>query len=330
MKVNEQQQNCNYYEIETYALFHNVDSSILLVNDVLKKFGYIFVKIDLTQLENKFFELLDFPNEFKSKNSVQLPNSTLTISNEFFQVLINNQLFGHNAILNEEVFFLKATSNFQQAVIENTVNMSDAISILGKFQTFSDSLLQQFRLFKNGDIFYSTIFQISKTTNKITSKYSTNFSSSNGGQLFNLKEEDIINIDSFFVSLFSKNPTTELAINYFNLTYTLRDEKTKFMLLMSCLESLLNLGKDQISHTISRHLSIIISENKDEFLSNYKAIKKLYSIRSKIVHGENHPENLVDNLHQLQNFTRSAINFCLINKFSKKELFDYLNSKGFE
>jgi hypothetical protein len=126
MKNNNEKPNCNYYEVESYASFHNVDNSILLANSFLNRFGYEFVKFNLEKVEEKLSELLSFPSDYKNNNSVNFNDSPLIISNEFFQALLNNQQFGINAILNKEIFF-KSISNFKQKVISNLINMTAEI-----------------------------------------------------------------------------------------------------------------------------------------------------------------------------------------------------------
>jgi len=98
---------------------------------------------------------------------------------------------------------------------------------------------------------------------------------------------------------------------------------------MTCLESLFNLGKDQISHTIARHLSIILSDKKEQFKENYTRIKKLYNIRNSIVHGGEYKDDIIQDYLELSNKVRAAINFCNVPDLTKEKLFEDLNSRGF-
>ena len=132
-----------------------------------------------------------------------------------------------------------------------------------------------------------------------------------------------------FVKGFKSNSLTELSISNFNLSYEISDLKTRYITLMTCLESLFNQGRDQITHTVSRHLTLIISNSEKEFQENYYRVKNLYGLRSAIVHGSSTKENLSDATSELQNKVRQAINYCLQLNYNKKELFDKLNSMGF-
>lgn len=98
---------------------------------------------------------------------------------------------------------------------------------------------------------------------------------------------------------------------------------------MTCLESLMNLGSHQITHTVSRHLSLIISNSIAEFQTNYVRTKELYDIRSSIVHGGKINEDLTKVTTELHDKVRSVINYCLKLNVDKKTLFAKLNAAGF-
>lgn len=318
-----------YYTVETYAVFHHIDRSILATNSFLTKFGYEFVCFSLKELEIKFSSLLSLPTEFKSEVQVLLHDRDLSISNEFYQALTNSPLFGHQVLMSREVIFLRAISDFEQKVINNTVNMGVAMQYGGKLQEFVAALIQQFRLFKNGDIDCSMQFQIRKEARYVTSKLSKPIAKSYGHTTFTLTEQEVENLSNSFNETFTGNALTELAISNFNLSYSIADIKTKYITLMTCLESLFNQGRDQIAHTVSRHLSLIISKSEAEFEDNYHRVKKLYQLRNTIVHGGTPKENLSKATDELQNLVRKAINYCLTLQLNKEKLFDKLNTFGF-
>jgi hypothetical protein len=111
--------------------------------------------------------------------------------------------------------------------------------------------------------------------------------------------------------------------------YDLPDGRIRFVTLMTCLESLFNLGKDQIAHTIARHLSIIISTDKSQFNTNYTLIKKLYNKRNSIVHGGEYKGDIIQDYLDLSNKVRAAIGYCNVDGLTKEKLFEDLNSIGF-
>lgn len=317
------------YTVETYAVFRNIDKSILATNNFVEKFGYKFICIDLGDLEKYFSSLFSIPKNFISEYQVHLQDSNISISHGFCEALINDREFGNIVLMEKEVIFLKSIEEFEQEVINNTINIEKAIQHAGKLQSFVTALIQQFRLFKNGDISCFTQFQIAKETRQVTSKLSSTPSRTCGHKIYTITQEESGQLSKIFTDTFSPNKLTELAVSNFNLSYDISDVKTRYITLMTCLESLFNQGKDQITHTVSRHLAIIISKTKDEFENNYNKIKQLYNLRSTIVHGDRTNKDLYKATDELQNMVRDAINFCLAIKLNKKQLFDQLNSSGF-
>jgi len=329
-KPKETSEKIELHTIETYAVFRNIDKSILATNRFIEKFGYKFISISLADLEKYFSSLFSLPEKFKSKYKVLLGDIDISISNEFYQALTNNREFGYSLLKDKEVIFLKSINDFDQEIINNTINnMGIAMQHFGNLQNFVKALTQQFRLFKNGDINCNTQFQISKELRQVTSKSSGLLSTPTGRSLFSLSESEAEILGQQFTETFSSNPLTELAISNFNLSYDIADIKTKYITLMTCLESLFNQGRDQIAHTVSRHLALIISNSEGEFEVNYSRGKELYKLRSAIVHGDKTKEDLHEATEELQNKVRQAINYCLKIQLNKKQLFDKLNSIGF-
>ena len=136
-------------------------------------------------------------------------------------------------------------------------------------------------------------------------------------------------LGNIYEDSFNPNQLTELAIDNFNLSYNIVDVRTKYLSLMTCLESLFNTSTNQISHTVSRHLALIISKNIDEFNNNYRRIKELYGIRNRIVHGGTVSEDISKATDDLQEKARIAINDCLKTNLNKLQLFEKFNVMGY-
>ena len=319
-----------YHTVESYAVFKNVDKTILATNCFLEKFGYKFVCFNLEELEKNFSALLSLPKKFESEHQICFQDNNFSISNEFCQALMHNHEFGMPSIISKEVIFLKAINDFEQAVVNNIVNMELADTHLGKMQSFVEVLIQQFRLFKNGCISCTSQFQIRKDERNIPIKLWGPIGKSLSHSTFTLTESEVEILGTLFKDNFTSNELTELAISNFNLSYDIADIKTKYITLMTCLESLFNQGRDQITHTVSRHLALILSKSDEEFQKNYYRNKVLYNLRSAIVHGNQTNEDLSAATDELQNKVRQAINFCLHLSDNKKQLFDKLNAMGFD
>jgi Apea-like HEPN len=316
------------YTIESYAVFYGVDRGILETNEFLEIHGYKFVRVDLEELEKTFSDLLLPPRDSKSIVQVQLGDSGLLVSEEFLKAIQNSRIFGFQSLIDNEVFLLKANRDYSQEVLNNRIS-SAMVDEISKIRNFSSNIVQQFRLFKSGEIGCSMSFLMRKETRFIFSTASSQRLTWRDTPIFSLTSSEAEALGKVFKLEFAGNKLTELALSNFNLAYDIADLQTKYVTLMTCLESLFNQSTEQITHTVSRHLSLIISSDESEFNTNYQRIKKLYKIRSEIVHGSNVKENLGSAIEDLQNIARKAINYCLTLQISKAELFSKLNAKGY-
>lgn len=318
----------NYLTIETFTAFKNVDRSILKLNALIGKYGYVFQSIPINDLEKQFGDLFHLPRKFESTATMQFDGSELKISSEFYQLLTNSS-WGHQATMQKEVFFLKRIQDFELKVVNKSVDPGPMSKDLGEMRVFVESLVQQLRLHKNGDIYAIIPFQIQKIERHIISRISDTVGRFPRGAEYTLSDVDIEALKPKLKPEFKASVTAELALSAFNLSYQILDARTRFITLMTCLESIFNLGKDQITHTVSRHLAIIISNSEEQFSKNYKRIKKLYSLRSSIVHGSDSSSNVQQHLLELENLVRHAINYCQDQNVTKTELFYLLNSSGY-
>ena len=313
----------------------NADNTLLKMNSVIEKFGYKFIFVKLDELEEKFSDLFNLPSNFIPTATVDVGG--LIISREFCNVLQSDQNFGFHIFHNKGVLFLKFLAGTEQKIINNQADVSDTIGLSMQFQRFTESCIWQLRLLKDGDGYSPFHFYISSDSRKVAHRFSGKIIHTYENKKLTITDSDIEKLRISFKENFEANKLTDFALTNFNVSYKILDSKIKFVTLMTCLESLLNRGKDQISHIISRHTALIISSNKQDFKTNYKKIRDLYDHRSKIVHGDNNskkPKNQteLENLtSELQNIVRMVINYCLSSGYADKDdLFNYLNAKGFE
>jgi hypothetical protein len=338
----------------------NVDKSVLKLNPILKKYGYSFIVISLEELEEKFSDLFGFPVGFQSKNQCTLnrfdeevkridgriqeaikkiraeklqqgiPREEIesTISGEFYELLMHNVPGGYDILQDHGLILLKRIENFDQGIINNTFTGESVFKVSKEISEFVRLLIQRMRLFKNGDVVCRTEFQIACNTRKIIQRFKP-LSFATGGAKFIINDDELTSFEAFLNDTIGTNHLTELALSTFNLAYFITEFKSRYLNYMICLESLFNRNAAEISHTISRHLAIVLSNNQDEFNTNYSRIKQLYNYRNAIIHGRELNENIVLITAELQDKVRKAINYCLRAQMTKDQLFTYLNSKGF-
>lgn len=318
--------NSGKYTFESYAIVLNADKTVIKLNPALEKLGYKFQWIDETELETNFSEIFNVPKSDDRPLTIMIGREYKGISHELHNALVHTPPFGEiihmefpGILLLHKLTDFNVTGDGMDFVIEQTAFMS--------FFDFAEDLLLQMRLFKIGEIRYSQFFSITSERRQVGFR-KTGISIGSRGD-YTLTDEEAEKLSSILIAKYETNNLTELAIKNFNVVYDLPDGRLRFITLVTCLESLFNLGRDQIAHTISRHLSIILSDNKEQFKENYKQIKKLYNMRSSIVHGGEYNGDIIKDYLELSDKVRAAIKYCNIPDLTKEKLFEDLNAKGF-
>ncbi len=320
--------NLGEHTMESYAHILNADRSIIKLNPIIEEFGYSFILVDATEFEKDFSEIVNVPKSDKRLLTIIIGRKQHGISHELHNSLVHTPIFGPRFMHLEypEIILLKKHSTFKIK--------GDALDILieGKesieFHQFADNLLLQLRLYKIGEIRYSQLFNITSASRQISWR-KTGISIGSAGD-YVVTDEDVQNLSAILKPIYEANTLTELAIKNFSLVYDIPDGRIRFITLMTCLESLFNLGKDQIAHTIARHLSIILSKTKEDFQTSYKSIKKLYNKRNAIVHGGEHKGDEIQDYLELSDKVRAAIKYCNHPNLTKEQLFEDLNARGFQ
>lgn len=319
--------NKGNYTFESYAHILNADRTILKLNPTIEKLGYKFVWIDATEFEKNFSEILNIPKSNKRPLTIMIGREHRGISHELHNALVHTPPFGEMFIHMEYpgILLLRKLADFKV-----TGDIKDFIVEQGEFfefYSFTNDLLLQLRLFKIGEIRCSQFFQITSESRQIGLRKMEIAIGSLGDYILN--DDEAKHLSRRLVAKYEANTFTELAIKNFSIVYDIPEGRIRFITLMTCLESLFNLGKDQIAHTIARHLSLIISTNKEQFKENYKKIKKLYNKRNSIVHGGEYNGEIIQDYLELSNKVRAAINYCNAPNMTKEKLFEELNAKGF-
>lgn len=319
--------NLGEHTIESYAHILNVDKSILKLNSTLEKFGYRFLWIDASEFEKNFSEIVNVPKNTDRRRTVIMGGNQQGISHELHNALMHTPTFGLRFMVMEcpGIMLLQKLHDFK--ILGDKDDFMIESKELHSFYSFLNDLLIQLRLYKVGEIRCSQLIHITSISRQISWRRMEISIGSTGD--FKISNEDAKNLSQALTAKYECNSLTELAVRNFNITYNIPDGQIRFITLMTCLESLFNLGKDQIAHTIARHLSIILSSNQEEFKNNYKKIKGLYNKRNLIVHGGAYKGNIIEDYLELSDKVRAAIKYCNNSNLTKEKLFEELNSKGF-
>jgi len=124
----------------------------------------------------------------------------------------------------------------------------------------------------------------------------------------------------------------KLAYALYSSSFRLYNEKVpSYLMLMSSMETIFNGNPNQIANTMSRHVSLLLSDNKEKFKTHYDAMKKLYKDRNEVIHGISDPYIVInEERHKsLMDYARRCIVGALSKNLSKENLFDELNVAGF-
>lgn len=323
------------FAVNVYSLFINVDESILNLNPLIEKHGYIFEAVDLAELEKNFSKFFDFSRDesFQNQPRVQVNNCPgKTVSSQFMSMLQQNQFVSWNEWASGRIIFLKSLNKVNATVKGGVYDSTNVRKALSDCMQYVDSLLLQLRLFKHGYIAVSSYFGKHDCDNHVSPKTSNSLHSiwKCPPEFFHISEDEVLDLKETLNNFFEKKSVTNIAIDSFNLSYSNISNELRYLSLMICLESLFNVNGKEIAHTISRHLAIVVSSNEDEFKSNYSVIKKLYDYRSNIVHGRKTKEDSLNKIIELEGFVRKAINFFLKINLNQKELFATLNLAGWK
>ena len=319
--------NKGKYTFESYAHILNADTTILKLNPTIEKFGYKFIWGDASELEMNFSEIVNVPKGSNRLLTIMIGRMHHGISHELHNALVHTPPFGQMFMHMEYpgILLLRKLTDFN--VIGDYNDFMIEQREFANFYSFANDLILQLRLFKIGEIRFSQFFHITSETRQIGLRKHEIAIGSAGD--FTLNDEEAERLSKKIVAKYESNILTELAIKNFSVVYDLPDGRIRFITLMTCLESLFNLGKDQIAHTIARHLSIIISGDRNQFTENYTRIKKLYNMRNSIVHGGEYKGDIIQDYLELSNKVRAAINYCNVPDQTKEKLFNELNSRGF-
>lgn len=301
------------------VIFKNVGESILKLNPYLKRFDYEFKVVDLATLKSDYYEIF-------------LPRTKTIVDDDVFSEIYRNHLFGRDFPFSSGIIFMLVNNRpIKFEFIDNHYPGDKSWQIAGATQRFEEELIRKLRLFKDGDIYSPAQFTITDKKRKIFHFGYSSFQRVTNWKQYEIEDSELKDLETHLSKDLTINDLTNIAENYFHNSYEVNDFKIKFINLMTALESLFNSSNNQISQVLSRHLAILISDDKTTFQENYSRMKKLYGIRSKLVHGQTlevkeNIENLVDEIY---NLTRIALIKCMELNLTKAELFKELNSKGY-
>lgn len=309
----------------------NCDKSVVKLNVITEPFGYTLKFYSLKELQENFASFFGWLEENTSNPFDHIEVTNYGIKSGFYNALV--QYFGYSIGSQEGIVMIKSQAMSHLIKKNKTIRVGENWGeVAGSFQRFTGSLILQLRLFKTGPIMTGSQFEIRKVDRRVYSKIESKKTELLSNGLYIMSSAEIDLFKECFNPSFKINELCKLAFDSFELAYRLENLQTRFVTLMTALESLFNQGRDQITHIVSRHLALIVANDKVEFQEHYKAIKKLYGIRSAIVHGQGfRNDSLMKDCNILEEYVRRALNYCLKLDLdmTRRELFEELNANGY-
>jgi hypothetical protein len=143
---------------------------------------------------------------------------------------------------------------------------------------------------------------------------------------FTLELSDVARIEEFAANVqklmlesqkSKKTRYLDVSIRYFASSRQKRDLSDRLVDLMTAFEALMSEDRGEITFTLSSRVATLSSSSMTERAQIFRDFKKLYSKRSKIVHGDaNEPEVTREEILKLEEFYRS----CTKKIFAKGQI----------
>lgn len=146
------------------------------------------------------------------------------------------------------------------------------------------------------------------------------------------------NLNEFLINigtLMEKNKDVDTIVENYYSNLFIRNIKMNFLNLVTCLESLLVNNNFELSHQISRGVAVLLSKNKDDGNDLYEKMKKIYDIRSQLVHSGIWNDEKYQNKYHAEPaedlkkmFVLSFRKYIRLN-LNKKEFIKLINESGY-
>jgi len=89
-------------------------------------------------------------------------------------------------------------------------------------------------------------------------------------------------------------------------------------------------SQNEITYQVSRNAAVLLGKSKDESKEIFNDIKKLYSKRSKLIHGKQDKNPIIPkDILRLRHYVRESIKSIYKLDLGQKELLRILNESGF-
>jgi len=298
------------------GLLSNVDSSILQVN---LEHGFRIKAIPMDEGFSLFSTLERIPPE-------RFP---------IFGIL--GQYFSNLRCINQdEGKFYVVENSFlytpDSDPLSRNAEMKEASEFRNKFVVgYLNPIIRLMRLFTEGDIRMPLIYFYVLDDKKIVPSMKFFSYRQISWEMYRLEHVDLNRLLKFIheTKIPFSEPSLQLAFENFELSYEIDNENLSFVTLMISLETLLNKSAHELRYRISRNAAVLLGEDREDSKKIFTEIRKLYDIRSEIVHSGKSKTFTRENLLTLRHYVRDSIKNIYSMGKSKDRILNLLNSHGF-
>lgn len=139
------------------------------------------------------------------------------------------------------------------------------------------------------------------------------------GDKCTISSSEIVELKTIFKKIHkSSDAVFNIASNRLGFGLERRFDEDRLLDFMIGLESLyLPDGNEELTFRLSLRIAFILNKKSDDIKDTFRFIKKMYRLRSKIVHGKKY-ELIKDDIKRLEEILRKSLKICMFNplKFS--------------
>ena len=143
-------------------------------------------------------------------------------------------------------------------------------------------------------------------------------------------EDQILDLQTIFTNLlgyFGKEKRPSLAIDFVSTALQINPWGPRYVTFTSVLECLFSTDPMEVTHKLSERVALFLEQSPEERQNIFKEIKKLYGLRSTIVHGGNLSRNLSAENHKMGGELEQIAHRVLKRLFKDLDLLERLSKK---
>lgn len=278
-----------------------------------------FKKITLVEMSQRLRQIYELPWQ-----SLEISEAEINMSVDFHRAWVNHSCFNDLASLDRGyVVFLISPFEFER--VEKRSN--DFFNKFGVYERMKHRVIRALRLLKEGDFCATSSFTLNPESGR-----SGGIMMSASGLPYETCSFGLNDCELFARLMQVPDHGKEsyrTALEFFEASYQAKGI-SRFLMLVTTLEAILNSGKDQIRQTFSRNGALIMaSGDLESFRMHHRLMKKAYDVRSELVHGGAHKPVPPEIMNAVSECARKALVMWISKPITKKELSERFTEMGF-